>query len=45
MSGHNKWSKIKNTKGAEDAKRAKIFQKLSREIYMAVKQGGPDADA
>lgn len=45
MSGHNKWSKIKNTKGAEDAKRAKVFQKLSREIYMAVKQGGPDPDA
>lgn len=45
MSGHNKWSKIKNTKGVEDAKRAKIFQKLSREIYMAVKKGGPDPDA
>lgn len=45
MSGHNKWSKIKNTKGAEDAKRAKTFQKISREIYMAVKNGGPDPDA
>lgn len=45
MSGHNKWSKIKNTKGAEDAKRGKIFQKLSREIYMAVKSGGPDESA
>lgn len=45
MSGHNKWSKIKNTKGAEDAKRAKIFQKLSREIYMAVKAGGADPSA
>lgn len=42
MSGHNKWSKIKNTKGAADAKRAKTFQKLSREIYMAVKSNGPD---
>ncbi|AMB94665.1 YebC/PmpR family DNA-binding transcriptional regulator [Aerococcus sanguinicola] len=45
MSGHNKWSKIKNTKGAEDAKRAKVFQKLSREIYMAVKQGGPEPNS
>ncbi|MCI5775727.1 MAG: YebC/PmpR family DNA-binding transcriptional regulator [Aerococcus sp.] len=45
MSGHNKWSKIKNTKGAEDAKRAKVFQKLSREIYMAVKTGGPDPES
>lgn len=45
MSGHNKWSKIKNTKGAEDAKRAKVFQKLSREIYMAVKNGGPDPES
>ncbi|AMB98884.1 transcriptional regulator [Aerococcus urinaehominis] len=45
MAGHNKWSKIKNSKGIADAKRAKQFQKLSREIYMAVKQGGPDPDA
>ncbi|MDR0921552.1 MAG: YebC/PmpR family DNA-binding transcriptional regulator [Lactobacillales bacterium] len=42
MSGHNKWSKIKNKKGAEDAKRGAVFQKLSREIYMAAKQGGGD---
>lgn len=42
MAGHNKWSKIKNTKGAADAKRAQAFQKLSREIYMAVKANGPD---
>ncbi|MDK6679598.1 YebC/PmpR family DNA-binding transcriptional regulator [Aerococcus sp. UMB8608] len=45
MAGHNKWSKIKHTKGAEDAKRAKVFQKLSREIYMAVKQGGPEPES
>ncbi|MCZ0717033.1 YebC/PmpR family DNA-binding transcriptional regulator [Aerococcus kribbianus] len=45
MSGHNKWSKIKNKKGDADAKRAKVFQKLSREIYMATKQGGPDPDS
>ncbi|RPA60122.1 YebC/PmpR family DNA-binding transcriptional regulator [Aerococcus agrisoli] len=45
MSGHNKWSKIKNKKGATDAKRAKVFQKLSREIYVATKAGGPDPEA
>lgn len=45
MAGHNKWSKVKNIKGVEDAKRAKIFQKLSREIYMAVTSGGEDPDA
>lgn len=42
MAGHSKWSNIKNRKGAQDAKRGKIFQKLSREIYMAAKSGGPD---
>lgn len=45
LSGHNKWSKIKNKKGDADAKRAKTFQKLSREIYMATKQGGPDPES
>jgi len=45
VSGHNKWSKIKNKKGATDAKRAKVFQKLSREIYVATKAGGPDPEA
>lgn len=42
MSGHSKWSKIKNSKGAADQKRGQIFQKLSREIYVAAKSGGPD---
>jgi YebC/PmpR family DNA-binding regulatory protein len=32
MSGHNKWSKIKHKKGAEDAKRSKVFSRLSRVI-------------
>lgn len=45
MAGHNKWSKIKNKKGATDAKRAKVFQKLSREIYVATKAGGPDPES
>lgn len=42
MAGHSKWNNIKGRKGAQDAKRGKIFQKLSREIYMAAKSGGPD---
>ena len=42
MSGHSKWSKIKGAKGAADQKRGKLFQKISKEIYMAAKNGGPD---
>lgn len=44
MSGHSKWSTIKRKKGAEDAKRGKIFTRLAREILMAARQGGGDAD-
>ena len=44
MSGHSKWSTIKRKKGANDAQRAKIFTKISREILVAVKSGGPDPD-
>ncbi len=40
MSGHSKWSTIKRKKGAADAKRSKIFSKLSKEITIAVKEGG-----
>lgn len=40
MSGHSKWSTIKRKKGAIDAKRSKIFSKLSKEITIAVKEGG-----
>lgn len=42
MSGHSKWHNIQGRKNAQDAKRGKVFQKLSREIYMAAKSGGPD---
>ncbi|WP_034550868.1 YebC/PmpR family DNA-binding transcriptional regulator [Carnobacterium funditum] len=42
MSGHSKWNNIQGRKNAQDSKRGKIFQKISREIYMAVKSGGPD---
>ncbi len=44
MAGHNKWSKIKNTKGKVDAQRGKIFTKLSRYITVAVKEGGADPE-
>lgn len=44
MSGHSKWSTIKRKKGANDAQRAKIFTKISREIVVAVKAGGPDPE-
>lgn len=42
MSGHSKWHNIQGRKNAQDVKRGKIFQKMSREIYMAAKAGGPD---
>ena len=45
MSGHSKWSTIKHKKGAADAKRAKIFTKLSKEITVSAQMGGLDADA
>ena len=45
MSGHSKWSSIKHKKGAADAKRGKLFSKLSRAIIVAAKEGGPDPDA
>jgi YebC/PmpR family DNA-binding regulatory protein len=42
MAGHSKWSKVKRFKGAIDAKRGKIFSKLSKEISIAAKSGGGD---
>ena len=42
MSGHSKWHNIQGRKNEQEKKRGKIFQKLSREIYMAAKSGGPD---
>lgn len=40
MSGHNKWSTIKNKKAKTDAAKGKIFTKIGREIVIAVKTGG-----
>ena len=45
MSGHSKWATIKHKKGALDAKRGKIFTRLIKEITIAAKNGGGDADA
>src|SRR5262245_25747811 len=44
MAGHSKWAKVKTFKGAIDAKRGKIFSKLSREITIAAKIAGGDPD-
>jgi YebC/PmpR family DNA-binding regulatory protein len=44
MAGHSKWAKVKHFKGAIDAKRGKIFSKLSKEISIAAKLGGGDPD-
>lgn len=40
MSGHSKWSQIKHKKGATDAKKGKLFSKLSVQISIAAKKGG-----
>lgn len=45
MSGHSKWANIKHRKGAQDAKRAKAFTKVVREITIAAREGGGDPDA
>ncbi len=42
MSGHSKWSTIKHKKGKEDAKRGKVFTKISKELTVAAKAGGGD---
>ena len=44
MSGHSKWATIKRAKGAADAKRGKIFSVLSKDITLAARDGGGDAD-
>ncbi len=45
MSGHSKWSTIKRKKGANDAKRGKLFTKLIKEITVAASVGGTDVEA
>lgn len=45
MSGHSKWSQIKNQKGAADKKRANVFTKLAGIIVVAAREGGGDPEA
>jgi YebC/PmpR family DNA-binding regulatory protein len=45
MSGHSKWHTIKHKKGAADAKRGKIFTRIIKELTVAARAGGGDADA
>ncbi len=45
MSGHSKWANIKHRKGAQDARRGKIFTKLIKEIITAARIGGGDIDS
>ncbi len=42
MAGHSRWAQIKRQKGVTDARRGKLFSKLSRHIMSAVRQGGTD---
>lgn len=44
MAGHSKWAKVKHFKGAIDAKRARAFAKLAREVAIAARLGGGDPD-
>jgi YebC/PmpR family DNA-binding regulatory protein len=45
MSGHSKWSTIKRKKGANDARKGKLFSKIVKEIQVSVKEGGSDTDS
>ena len=45
MAGHSKWANIKRRKGAQDAKRGKIFTRINRELTVAAKEGGGDPDS
>ena len=45
MAGHNKWSKVKRAKAVTDSRRGKVFSRLSRDITLAAKAGGGDAEA
>ena len=45
MSGHSKWANIKHRKGAQDAKRGKVFTKIIKEISVSVKEGGDDSNS
>ena len=42
MSGHSKWATIKHKKGAADKARAKVFNKIARQLEVAAREGGGD---
>jgi YebC/PmpR family DNA-binding regulatory protein len=44
MAGHNKWSKVKRLKAVTDARKGKVFSRISRDITMAARAGGGDSD-
>jgi YebC/PmpR family DNA-binding regulatory protein len=44
MAGHNKWSKVKRLKAVTDARKGKVFSRLSRDITLAAKAGGGDPE-
>ncbi|NIQ98564.1 MAG: YebC/PmpR family DNA-binding transcriptional regulator, partial [Desulfuromonadales bacterium] len=44
MAGHSKWANIKHRKGAQDAKRGKIFTKIIKELTVAARIGGGDPE-
>lgn len=45
MAGHSKWANIKHRKGAQDARRSKIFTRIIKELAVASKEGGEDQDS
>jgi len=45
MSGHSKWATIKHKKAATDAKRGRVFTRIIREITIAARIGGGDANS
>lgn len=44
MAGHNKWSKIKRKKGVADARRSKVWARITRDIMIAAREGGGSVD-
>ena len=44
MSGHSKWSTIKHGKAVTDARRGKLFTKLTKEVIIAVRESGPNPE-
>jgi YebC/PmpR family DNA-binding regulatory protein len=45
MAGHSKWKNIQHRKSAQDAKRGRLFMKMSKDIFTAAKEGGGDPDS